>query len=134
MEINLELTEGKRFHSDDYNFETQLVPYIYFSTGYTDHYHRVSDEAASIDYDHLTRVVQLVFATTWQVANQNTRPAGVDRTQLTLVGYVCPPCAFECDEHVYNQPGECPVCRMSLAPKYTVEKRRASLITASAPR
>ncbi|HEY2971819.1 MAG TPA: M28 family peptidase [Pyrinomonadaceae bacterium] len=134
MEINLELTEGKRFHSDDYNFETQLVPYIYFSTGYTDHYHRVSDEAASIDYDHLTRVVQLVFATTWQVANQNTRPAGVDRTQLRLVGYVCPPCPFECDEHVYNQPGECPVCRMSLAPKYTVEKRRASVITASAPR
>jgi Peptidase family M28 len=119
--INLELTEGKRFSSDDYNFETQLVPYLYFSTGYTEHYHQVGDEAATIDYKHLSRVVQLVFATTWQVANQDARPAAVKRDRLKLVGYVCPPCPFECDEHVYDQPGECPVCRMTLAPKYSVQ-------------
>src|SRR5258705_5165870 len=31
--INLELTEGPRFSPDQYSFETQLVPYIYYSTG-----------------------------------------------------------------------------------------------------
>lgn len=131
--INLELTEGPRFSSDQYNFETQLVPYIYFSTGLTEHYHQVSDEPTTIDYDHMSRVVQLIFATAWQVANQDERPTKVDRSQLTLVGYVCPPCPFECDGQVYDHPGECPVCRMTLEPKYIVGKRSASASSGGPP-
>ena len=114
----LTLVEGQRFNSDQYNFETQLIPYIYFSTGLTEHYHQVSDEPDTIDYAHFAKVVQLIFATAWQVANNESRPPSVLRSQLALVGYTCPPCPFECDETVYTQPGECPVCGMNLVPKY----------------
>jgi Peptidase family M28/Heavy metal binding domain len=119
---NLELTEGRRFNSDQQNFETQLIPYIYYSTGLTEKYHQVGDEPNTVDYDHFARVVQLVFATAWRVANQNGRPTSIERSRLTLAGYVCPPCGFSCDEEVHDRPGECPVCGMALAPKYIVNR------------
>ena len=114
----LELTPNRGFNSDHYNFETQLIPYIYYSTGLTEKYHQTDDEPNTIDYDHFARVVQLVFATAWQVANQHSGPRRLDRKQLTLEGYTCPPCPFACDDHVYEQAGECPVCGMNLVPKY----------------
>ncbi len=116
--INLDLTEGRNFGSDHLYFQAQLVPFIYYSTGLTEHYHQPSDEAATIDYDHLARVTRLVFGTAWQMANQDARPQSVDRSRLVLEGYVCPPCPFECDTVVHARPGECPVCGMTLAPKY----------------
>jgi len=116
--VNLDLTPNKGFPSDQMNFEAQLVPYIYYSTGLTEKYHQTSDEPNTIDYDHFARVVRLIFATAWQAANQETRIRNVDRTQLTLAGYVCRPCPFACDEHVFSHPGECPVCGMGLVPKY----------------
>ncbi|MGA9994435.1 MAG: M28 family peptidase [Pyrinomonadaceae bacterium] len=117
--IKLDLTDGPNFGSDHLNFESEMIPFIYYSTGLTEHYHTVGDEPNTIDYEHLARVTQLVFGTAWQVANQDARPPGVNRSQLTLVGYVCPPCPFECDEVVYDHPGECPVCGMNLVPKYS---------------
>ena len=117
-DTNLTLVEGQRFNSDQYNFETQLIPYVYFSTGLTEHYHQISDEPGTIDYTQFARVVQLVFATAWEVANQESRPVSVPRSQLVLAGYTCPPCPFECDEAVHAKPGECPVCGMNLVPKY----------------
>jgi hypothetical protein len=118
--INLELTEGRNFPSDQRNFQAQFIPFIYFSTGLTEHYHTPSDEADTIDYEHLARVTQLVFGTAWEVANQTVRPPSIDRSKLTLVGYSCPPCPFECDDAIYDQPGSCPICGMSLAPKYSI--------------
>jgi hypothetical protein len=116
--INLELTDGPGFNSDDQSFHSQLVPFIYYSTGLTEHYHTPGDEPQTIDYEHLARVVQLIFGTAWQVANQDARLTSVDRSQLTLDGYSCPPCPFECDAEVYDHPGDCPVCGMTLRPKY----------------
>jgi hypothetical protein len=116
---DLELTDGSGFNSDDKSFQAQLIPFIYYSTGLTEHYHTPGDEPNTIDYDHLARVTQLIFATAWQVANQDARPSSVNRSRLQLVGYVCPPCPFECHDAVYNHPGECPVCGMVLAPKYS---------------
>jgi hypothetical protein len=117
--INLELTDGpSTFGSDHQNFQAQLVPFIYYSTGLTEHYHQPSDEAATIDYDHLARVTRLVFGTAWQVANQDARPQAVDRGRLVVEGYACPPCPYECDTTVHARPGECPVCGMTLAPRY----------------
>ncbi|HET7287018.1 MAG TPA: M28 family peptidase, partial [Pyrinomonadaceae bacterium] len=116
--INLDLTPNQGFTSDQLNFEAQLVPYIYYSTGLTEKYHQTSDEPNTIDYEHLARVVRLIFATAWQAANQDTRIRNIDRSQLTVAGYVCRPCPFACDDHVYNHPGECPVCGMGLVPKY----------------
>jgi hypothetical protein len=119
--VNMELTPGpKGFGSDDYSFQTELIPFIYYSTGYIKHYHQPGDEPDTIDYDHLARVTQLIFGTAWQLANQDARPASVNRSQLTLEGYVCPPCPFECDTTIHSHLGECPVCGMSLAPKYRV--------------
>ncbi len=116
--INLDLTDGPPFGSDHLYFQAQRVPFIYYSTGYIEHYHQPTDAAETIDYDHLARVTRLVFGTAWQVANQDARPQGVDRSRLVLEGYVCPPCAYECDTVVHARPGECPVCGMTLAPKY----------------
>lgn len=117
--IKLDLTDGPNFASDQSNFQSELIPFIYYSTGYIEHYHTPGDEPDTIDYDHLARVSQLVFGTAWQVANQDARPQSVNRNQLTIVGYVCPPCNFECDGVLYDHPGECPVCGMTLAPKYS---------------
>ena len=89
--INLELTEGPRFNSDQYNFEIQLVPYIYFSTGYTEHYHQVADEAASIDYEHLARVVQLIFARRGKLPIRTPGlPASTETNCGWLVTFVLP--------------------------------------------
>lgn len=118
--LKLELTNGpSTFGSDHLNFQSQLIPYIYYSTGLTEHYHQLGDEPHTIDYEHLTRVARLIFGTAWQIANQDTRPASVNRSQLTLLGYSCPPCSYECDTEVYAHPGECPVCGMNLVPKYS---------------
>jgi hypothetical protein len=115
----LELTDHGYFPSDQFNFQTALVPFIYYSTGLTEHYHQPGDEASTLDYEHLAKVVRLVFATAWQVANDDGRPTAVDRSKLKLVGYVCPPCPYECDDQLYEHPGECPVCGMSLIAKYS---------------
>ena len=117
--INLELTDGQNFGSDHYNFQAEMIPFIYYSTGLTEHYHTPGDESSTIDYDHLARVTQLVFGTAWQIANQDARPSSVNRSALSLVGYVCPPCTYGCDETIHAHPGECPVCGMNLVPRYT---------------
>jgi hypothetical protein len=114
----LELTDHDYFPSDQFNFQIELIPFIYYSTGLTEHYHRVDDEPQTIDYAHLARVAQLIFATAWQVANQDVRPTRIDRSKLTRVGYVCPPCPYECDDVVHSELGQCPVCGMDLVPKY----------------
>lgn len=116
--INLDLTDGPNFASDHLYFQAQLIPFIYYSTGLIEHYHQPSDGPETIDYDHMARVTRLVFGTAWQVANQDARLQGVERSRLVLEGYVCPPCAYECDTVVHARPGECPVCGMTLAPKY----------------
>ena len=116
--VSLELTPNQGFGSDHYNFEVQFIPYLYYSTGLTEKYHQPGDEPNTIDYEHFARVVRLIFATAWQVANQDARIRGVDRSRLSLEGYTCRPCPFACDDTVYNQPGECPVCGMALTPRY----------------
>lgn len=81
---NLELNE--RFNSKDdpnqfyarsdhWNFGKHKIPFIFFFTGTHDDYHQPGDEADRIDYERLTRISQLIFATAWQVANQENPPA-----------------------------------------------------------
>ena len=118
----VELTDAPPgFNSDNLNFQYQFVPFIYYSSGFTEHYHQASDEAPTIDYDHLAQVTQLVFGAVWQIANQDSRIAGVNRSSLQASGYVCPPCPFACDTKVYDRAGSCPVCGMNLIPKYSVK-------------
>jgi Zn-dependent M28 family amino/carboxypeptidase len=115
---SVELTDGPGFNSDDRNFEAQQIPFIYYSTGLTEHYHTTHDEPETIDYDHLARVTRLIFGTVWQVANQDARLRAARRSELIFEGYVCPPCPFACDQTLYHDRGECPVCGMGLMPRY----------------
>ncbi len=119
--IKLELTGSPSFPSDQASFASHMVPYLYYSTGLTEHYHKPSDEPETIAYGHLARVTRLVLATIWQVANQDARLAGVDRERLVMNGYVCPPCSFECDGVVHEHPGMCPVCGMHLTPSFKLK-------------
>lgn len=61
--------------SDHWNFGKHSIPFIFFFTGTHDDYHGVDDEADKIEYERMTRITRLIFATAWQVANQDARPA-----------------------------------------------------------
>ena len=84
MGTNLDLNE--RFNSKDdpnqfyrrsdhWNFGKHQIPFIFFFTGTHDDYHGADDEPEKIEYDRLARISQLIFATAWQLANQDARPA-----------------------------------------------------------
>jgi hypothetical protein len=122
---NLFLDEQPNFSpnaSDHFNFDKNLVPYIFYSTGLTEHYHKTSDEPQTINYEHMALATRLSFATVWQVANADSAPARVNRDRITLKGYQCPTCTLACDTLDFEAPGVCPVCEMPLAPKFEVRK------------
>ena len=81
--IDLDLNERfnskddpNRFYrrSDHWNFGKHGIPFIFFFTGTHEDYHGVDDEAHKIEYDRMARITRLIFATAWQVANQDERP------------------------------------------------------------
>jgi hypothetical protein len=118
----LRLDYPPNFNSDQLSFQRRFVPFIYFSTGLTEHYHRPSDEPQTIEYNHLARVARLVFANAWQAANQNAPPRGFARGRLTsAAGYACPACGAGCDDLTFGHAGECPVCGMVLLPRVELE-------------
>jgi Zn-dependent M28 family amino/carboxypeptidase len=119
---NLLLDDSQNFPSDQFNFEKLFVPYIYYSTGLTEHYHKPSDEPQTINYEHMALVTRLSFATAWQIANADAPPARISRDRLIQTGYKCPSCGLACDQLSFKEPGACPVCEMPLAPKYEVRK------------
>ena len=43
LDFNINLVKGGNWFSDHKSFESQLVPFIYFSTGLTEHYHKPSE-------------------------------------------------------------------------------------------
>ncbi len=61
--------------SDHWSFGKHGIPFIFFFTGTHEDYHGPGDEPHKILYDRLANIAQLVFATAWQVANQDKPPA-----------------------------------------------------------
>ena len=61
--------------SDQWNFGKYGVPFIFFFTGTHEDYHRPTDEVDHVDFERLARITRLIFGTTWQLANQDARPA-----------------------------------------------------------
>ncbi|WP_248723312.1 M28 family peptidase [Seonamhaeicola sp. ML3] len=59
--------------SDHYNFANKEVPVIFYFNGIHEDYHKHTDTAEKIDYLLLQKRAQLVFATAWQIANQEHR-------------------------------------------------------------
>jgi len=69
--------EKNRYYtrSDHYNFAKHGIPVIFYFNGEHDDYHKVSDTPDKIDYKLLETRTKLIFATAWQLANQQHRIA-----------------------------------------------------------
>ena len=61
--------------SDQVNYVHHNVPVTYFSLGYAQDYHQVTDEAEYIDYDHAARLGRFVHDVMMAIANRKSRPA-----------------------------------------------------------
>ena len=61
--------------SDHWNFGKHNIPFIFFFTGTHEDYHGVDDEPEKIEYERMARISRVIFATAWQVANQDERPS-----------------------------------------------------------
>lgn len=59
--------------SDHYNFAKNGIPVIFYFNGEHSDYHLPSDTPDKINYKLLEKRTQLIFATTWQLANQKNR-------------------------------------------------------------
>jgi hypothetical protein len=61
--------------SDQVNYVLHDVPVTYFSLGYAQDYHQVTDEPEYIDYDHAAKVGRFVHDVMLAIADRPTRPA-----------------------------------------------------------
>lgn len=61
--------------SDHWNFGKHNIPFIFFFTGTHEDYHQVGDEPHKIEYNRMSRIGQMIFATTWEVANRTEKPS-----------------------------------------------------------
>jgi len=55
--------------SDHYNFAKNGVPIVFFFTGEHADYHRPTDTVDKILFDRMVRIVHVIYATGWKVAN-----------------------------------------------------------------
>ena len=61
--------------SDQVNYVLHDVPVTYFSTGYAEDYHQVTDEPQYADYDHMARIGRFIHDVMMAIANRKDRPA-----------------------------------------------------------
>jgi hypothetical protein len=61
--------------SDQVNYVLHDVPVTYFSLGYAEDYHQVTDEPQYIEYDHAARLARFVHDIAWAIAQRKDRPA-----------------------------------------------------------
>ena len=61
------------YRSDHYNFAKNNIPVIFYFNGTHNDYHQPSDTPDKIDYNLLETRTKLIFATAWQLANQDRR-------------------------------------------------------------
>lgn len=61
------------FRSDHYNFARNNVPVIFYFNGEHDDYHKITDTPDKVNYELLEKRTKLIFATAWQLANQEKR-------------------------------------------------------------
>jgi Zn-dependent M28 family amino/carboxypeptidase len=78
LELNYKFNDeddGNRYYyrSDHYNFAKNDVPVIFYFNGEHPDYHKVTDTPDKINYEVLEMRTKLIFATAWQLANQENR-------------------------------------------------------------
>ncbi len=57
--------------SDHASFEDKGIPVMYFYCGTHEDYHRPTDTWEKLDYINMTRITKMVFASAWELANQD---------------------------------------------------------------
>jgi len=62
------------YRSDHYNFAKHGIPVIFYFNGVHKDYHQPGDEVSKIDFPMLAKRAQLVYYTTWELANGANRP------------------------------------------------------------
>ena len=65
--------------SDHYSYAAVGIPTIFFTTGLHPDYHANTDEVSKIEFEKMTRIVQLVYETGLRVANLDHAPARDNR-------------------------------------------------------
>jgi len=60
--------------SDHWPFLQNGVPAVWFHTGLHPDYHTPDDDPERIEYEKMTRIVRLVYQTSWDLANADGRP------------------------------------------------------------
>src|SRR5690606_28437265 len=63
------------YRSDHYNFAKKGIPIIFYFSGVHEDYHGTGDDPEKIEYDLLAKRAKLAFATAWELANRENRPA-----------------------------------------------------------
>lgn len=66
------------YRSDHYNFAKHDIPVVFFFNGVHEDYHKPGDTPDKIEYELMAKRAQLVFNTTWEVANRD-EPLKVDK-------------------------------------------------------
>ena len=58
------------YRSDHFNFAKIGIPIIFYTSGLHPDYHESTDDLEKIDFDILQKRTQLIFHTTWEIANR----------------------------------------------------------------
>lgn len=66
--------ENFYFRSDHFNFARKGIPVLFFFTGVHDQYHKADDHVDLIGFDKMSRILQLLFYTSYAVAQNPERP------------------------------------------------------------
>jgi hypothetical protein len=61
------------YRSDHWNYAKNGIPIIFYFSGVHRDYHQPSDTIEKIDFDKMTKVTRLVYATGWRIANLDHR-------------------------------------------------------------
>lgn len=81
-----DLQDRNQFYrrSDHWNFGRLGVPFVFFFTGVHEDYHAPSDTVDKIDFEKLTRVTRLIFASSIEVMNYEGRPVVDNREFIEI--------------------------------------------------
>jgi len=63
------------FRSDHVNYARNGIPIAFFFSGVHEDYHRPSDHADKIDYEKMLRITRTIYASAWELASRDGRPA-----------------------------------------------------------
>ena len=70
--------------SDHWPFLQRGVPAVFFHTGLHPDYHTQFDRPEKIDYTKVERIARLVYQTSWDLAQADSRPGTPEVRQIPL--------------------------------------------------